>query len=266
MLVETALDLDGENDCHDAVSWDNTGTQGKEVPPSQPAAPHHQDRRRDDESPDVPAGSAHQQRPAKESPPAARASSNSKTSQSKATTAATSPQQRAPRQRVTSVKYVPQASLDQELAYLESLSAAALAGDTAALDRLRSELVHTAHIWRRLVDLEDLVERKIVQLFAGADPLRCEAFRKRAAEIRAALLEGESASFATKMAASRVVICWLFAQLLDLRALQAPQATTSLKMQEQAERRLQVAFKTYALVRQHNELCPPDGGDKSLSR
>ena len=265
MLVETALAVDDENDRDDVVSWDNAGTQGK-VPPSQPAAPHQRDRRIDGGSRDMPPGSAHPQRPAKDAPQSTQAFSNSRPPQPEPTTAAAAPKQRPPQQRKASVKYLSQAVLNRELAYLESLSAAALAGDTTALDQLRSQLDHSAHIWRRLVDLEDLVERKMVELFAGVDPLRCEAFRKRAAEIRVALLEGESGSFATKMAASRVVICWLFAQLLDLRALQAPQATTSLKMQEQAERRLQVAFKTYALVRQHNELCPPDGGDKSLSR
>ena len=49
------------------------------------------------------------------------------------------------------INYVPQDKLDVELAKLEELSQAALAGDTSALDQLRAELDNCPHVWRRLV-------------------------------------------------------------------------------------------------------------------
>lgn len=148
------------------------------------------------------------------------------------------------------VEYVPQWALDADLAKLETLSSAALAGDTTALDKLRAALDRCPHIWRRLADLEHLVELKMIALVAGDDPLRSEAFRKRCSELRHTLLDGEPKSLATKMAVSRVVMCWLFAQFLELRALDSPNELRSIKQLEQAERRYQVAMRTYGMARQ----------------
>jgi hypothetical protein len=149
-----------------------------------------------------------------------------------------------------SVKYVPQAALDRDLQKLETLSQAALAGDTTALDQLRADLDLVPHIWRRLADLQVLVELKLIGLVAGKDPLGAEAFRKRCSELRHRLLEGEPSSLATKMAASRVVATWLFTQLLELRVLESPDDLRNIKSLEQAERRYQVAMRTFCLVRQ----------------
>jgi hypothetical protein len=149
----------------------------------------------------------------------------------------------------TSVKYVAQAELDAELATLQQLSNAALAGDTEALDKLRAALGRCRHTWRRVGDLQLLVEHKLVELVAKRDPLRLESFRKRWSELRHELLDGDQASLATKMAASRVVTCWLFTQLLELRILESPAELRNIKSLEQAERRFGVAMRTFERAR-----------------
>jgi hypothetical protein len=148
------------------------------------------------------------------------------------------------------VKYVPQAELDEELAKLEKLSRAALAGDTAALDKLRVALDNSPHVWQRLADLQRQIELKMIALVAGTDPLRSQVFRRRCSEFRHRILDGEPASLATKMAAGRAVSCWMFCQLLELRALDSPDELRNVKSLEQAERRYQVAMRTFHLSRQ----------------
>jgi hypothetical protein len=154
-----------------------------------------------------------------------------------------------PSSRRSKIKYVPQAQLDAELAKLEQLSQSALAGDTAALDQLRVELDNCPHVWRRLTDLQQLVEHKLIELVAGIDPLRVEAFRKRCSELRHELLEGEVSSLLVKMAASRALACWMFCQFLELRALEDPQDLRCIKQLEQSERRYQVAMRTFQMAR-----------------
>lgn len=147
------------------------------------------------------------------------------------------------------IHYMPQAKLDAELANLESLSKAALAGDTSALDRLRTALDHCPHVWRRLADLQLAIEQKLIELVTDNEPLRAEAFRKRCSELRHELLEDRSASLLVKMAASRVVMCWLFCQFLELRSLADPEDLRCIKQLEQAERRYQVAMRTFQMAR-----------------
>jgi hypothetical protein len=151
---------------------------------------------------------------------------------------------------IPGLKYVPQSALDRDLAKLETLSRAALDGDTTALDELRAALDRCPHIWRQIADLEHLVELKLMALVAGNDPLRSEAFRKRCSELRHHLLEGERSSLATNMAASRLTITWLFVQFLELRVLESPGGLHSIKQLEQAERRYQVAMRTFGMARQ----------------
>jgi len=148
------------------------------------------------------------------------------------------------------VKYVPQSVLDKKLARLEQLSQAVLDGDGTAIDQLRAELNHCPRLCRRLADLQRRVEIKLIGLVADKDPLHTEAFRRHCSNLRHELLDGEQASLATKMAASRVVITWLFAQLLDLRALESPEELRSIKQLEQAERRYQTAMRTFCMARQ----------------
>jgi hypothetical protein len=148
------------------------------------------------------------------------------------------------------IKYLPQAQRNAQLAKLRKLSDAALSGDNAALDALRSALDGCPYLVNRLSDLQIEIERKFIKLLAGKDPLRIEAFRKRSSEFRHQLLDGEPASFATKMAASRVVASWTFAQLVELRILTSPDELSNLKTLEQAERRFAVAMRTFNMTRQ----------------
>jgi hypothetical protein len=146
------------------------------------------------------------------------------------------------------VKYVPQAELDSELAKLEKLSLAASKGDTTALDKLRAALDNCPHIWRRLADLQQLVELKMIALIGNRDPLRSEAFRKRCSELRQHLSD-EDSSLATKMAASRVVATWMFTQFLELRVLNSLDEPRVVKQLEHAERRCQIAMRTYLMAK-----------------
>ncbi len=147
------------------------------------------------------------------------------------------------------IKYVPQAKLDAEQAKLEKLSQAALAGDTEAVDQLRVELDNRPHVWQRLADLQRRIELKMIELIAGNDPLQAQAFRRRCSEFRRQILDGEPASLATKMAAARAVSCWMFCQLLELRALESPAELRNVRALEQAERRFQVAMRTFHMSR-----------------
>ena len=146
------------------------------------------------------------------------------------------------------IKYVPQDELDAELAKLEDLSRAAQGGDTAALDKLRIALDNCPHLWRRLADLQQLVELKLIALIADEDPLRSESYRKRISELRHDLSD-ENSSLATKMAASRLVATWTFGQFLELRSLDSLEERHVVKQLEQAERRIQIAMRTYAMAK-----------------
>lgn len=168
------------------------------------------------------------------------------------TTAGTKPAKSKVSKRVTrppKFNYVPQAKLDAELTRLEVLSRAVSNGDSMALDTLRCELDHLPHIWRRLADLQILIEERLMELVAGKDPLRAESFRKRCSELRFELHERQPCSLATEMAASRVVATYMFVQMLELRALERPEELTNIKQLEQAERRYQAAMRMFLLAR-----------------
>jgi len=124
-----------------------------------------------------------------------------------------------------------------------------MAGDTEALDTLRLELDKCPHLWRRLADLQLLIEQKLIELVASTDPLQLECFRKRVSELRYELLERKPCSLATEMAASRAVFTFMFVQLLELRALESPEGLRNLKQLEQAERRFQVAMRTFLMAK-----------------
>jgi hypothetical protein len=146
------------------------------------------------------------------------------------------------------IKYVPQGELDAELAKLETLSHAAMTGDTAALDRLREQLDSCPHLWRRVADLQLLIEIKMIEQIAGKDPLRAEAFRKRNSEIRHEL-NGAGGSISTKLAASRLLACWQVAQYVELRFLESPMERDWGKRLEQSQRRYESAMRTYVMAK-----------------
>jgi hypothetical protein len=146
------------------------------------------------------------------------------------------------------VCYVPQSVLDQGLQRLESLSRAAEKGDLAALDELRNQLDSCRYIWQPLVDLQRMIELRLIGLIAGTDPLRAEAFRKRNSELRSDL-NGEGGSMLVQLAASRVVAAWMFAQVLEWLVLNSLDEPRVVKKLADAERRLQTAIRTLATVK-----------------
>jgi hypothetical protein len=146
-------------------------------------------------------------------------------------------------------KYLSQDEFDAELAQLENLSRLALAGNSSALDSLRSELDERPHLWRYLADLQHLIEQRMAELVAGKSPLLVEAFRKRASTFRHEILSGQPASFATKLAASRAVSCWLFCEFADLRAVKAPDDCRRGKERQRAQQSFECAMRTFMLAR-----------------
>ena len=179
--------------------------------------------------------------------PAQRASTTSQQSTTKTRPAKTT--SRTDKATTGSARYVPEAALRAELAKLEKLSNAALAGDLTAIDKLRTELDRSPHVWRYIADLQVAVEIKMIGLIAGGSPLKQEAFRKRCSEFRN-LLADEGDSLLVKMALSRVVSCWMFAQYLELRLLSSADQHDAAKQLLHAERRLQSAMRTLVLARQ----------------
>jgi hypothetical protein len=150
--------------------------------------------------------------------------------------------------RQSRTRYVEQTKLDAEVARLQQLSAAAIGGDTVALDQLRVELDRCPHIWRRLADLQHSIECKMADRVAEKDLLKLEAIRKRSSELRHELTKGTD-SLIVKMAASRFVACWIFAQFVELRVLSFEPLPTCIKTLLQAERRVATAMRSLVLAK-----------------
>jgi hypothetical protein len=158
--------------------------------------------------------------------------------------------------RTADIKYLPQAELDAEEERLRTLSQAAISGDKAALDHLRVALDQCPHIWRRLADLQYVIESKMIDLLAKRDPLLLEAFRKRCSELRQQVV-CDSEMMVVKLAASRVIACWTFAQFLELSLLDGFDLTMTRQLQH-AERRLEAAMRSFALVKRlEQQLAAP---------
>lgn len=146
--------------------------------------------------------------------------------------------------RGTRLKYCPQAAIDAALARLANLANAASSGDRKALDLLRETLA-TSHAWRLIADLQRAIEAEMAEKLAPQDILHRELFFKRSSELRAHLA-GDKSSLMVKLAASRVVACWIFAQFLELRLHESGEVltTANVKLMEQAERRIETAMRT----------------------
>ena len=93
-----------------------------------------------------------------------------------------------------------------------------------------------------------MIECKLIAMFAGTDPLRVEAFRKRNSEIRHEL-NGAGGSISTKMAASRLLACWQVAQYVELRFLESPMERDWGKRLEQSQRRYESAMRTFVMAK-----------------
>jgi hypothetical protein len=143
---------------------------------------------------------------------------------------------------------LPEATIRATFAKLRVLSQAAIAGDTTAIDKIRIVLDSTPWVWQYAADLQIAVEERLVQLVAGDDVLKREAFRRRASELRSQLAEAGD-SLLVRMAISRVVASWLFAQFLELRALSSADYRGAANAVLQAERRWQAAVRTLTMVR-----------------
>lgn len=141
-------------------------------------------------------------------------------------------------------KYCPQAAIDSALGRLIELADAASNGDLKALDQLRQAL-GTSVAWRLIADLQREIEIKMADEFDPEDTLRREMFVKRSSDLRFYLCS-DCNSPMVKIAASRVVACWVFAQFLELRLHESGELLSNLKALEQAERRIESAMRTLA--------------------
>jgi hypothetical protein len=186
--------------------------------------------------------------PAREKTEGKATQSRNKAAESTRHTSGSSNAKAANKSEAPRVRYVPQRDLDDALQKLEALSCAAEKGDLAALDELRSELDSCPHIWQPIVDLQRMIEHKLITLIAGTDPLRAESFRKRNSELRCEL-SGQSGSVLVQLASSRVAAAWMFAQVLEYLVLDSLDEPRVVKKLADAERRLQIAVRTLATVK-----------------
>ncbi|QDS98165.1 hypothetical protein HG15A2_14380 [Adhaeretor mobilis] len=83
-----------------------------------------------------------------------------------------------------------------------------------------------------------------MSLCGTESPLRLESLLKRNSEMRRQLAN-ESNSLCTQMTASRLVMYWLFVQVLELRHIDDLDSPAVQKVLKQAESRYQAASRTY---------------------
>jgi hypothetical protein len=137
-------------------------------------------------------------------------------------------------------------------------------GDAAALADLHRFLDSHPETWRALGDLGVIAQRAWLEVLAGADPLAAEAVRRHAEELKADLL-GPGDTRAERVLVDDAVVAYLaarHAQILAARPAPAPgQAALCIKRCESAERRLQRALRSLALLRARapGGLGPPGG-------
>jgi hypothetical protein len=144
--------------------------------------------------------------------------------------------------------YLKQSSIDAQLKRLRELSQAAASGETAALDELRNELDRCPHVWRRIADLQYMIECKMADQIAEKDLLKLESLRKRLSELRYELTK-ESDSLLVKLAVSRYLACWIFSQFVELKLLSSDMPDQWAKLLVQAEQRTATAMRALLLAK-----------------
>ena len=144
--------------------------------------------------------------------------------------------------------YLKQSSIDAQVKRLRKLSQVAASGDTVALDQLRDELDRCPHIWRRIADLQYMIECKMADQIAEKDLLKLESLRKRISELRYELTK-ESDSLLVKLAVSRYLACWIFSQFAELKLLSSDVPDQWAKLLVQAEQRTATAMRALLLAK-----------------
>jgi hypothetical protein len=119
---------------------------------------------------------------------------------------------------------------------LNTVIAAANAGDMSALPDLRRALTDHPDLVDRLGDLAAHVEQGLIALAAGPSLAGSEAITAHLAKMRAELGEA-SASPLEKLLVRRVVLCWLAAHQADLERLELAHGHAAEALRAAAEKR-----------------------------
>ena len=127
------------------------------------------------------------------------------------------------------------------------------AGDQTALAEMRGILDDNPQIWRRMGDLATYARESMLQLVSGGDELIRESVRRTADELLGTLAK-DNASPIERLAAERVVACWMESEYVA--ALHAiPQGATikqqkyHLSLKSSAQRRYDQALRSLANLR-----------------
>jgi hypothetical protein len=124
-------------------------------------------------------------------------------------------------------------------------------GDPAALKMLRRYMDDHPEIWKQVGDLAKLAQEAFIAKASEGDQLVAESIRRKGEEMKRDLL-GPRPTTAQKLAAERVVACWLESSHLD-RLYPEPsgtikQASFTLRLRESAQKRLDRALKSLATL------------------
>jgi hypothetical protein len=128
-------------------------------------------------------------------------------------------------------------------------------GNAESLAALRKCLDLNPMIWQRLGDLALHAELTLIKLVAGGDQLAIEALTRKTHELKAELA-GPNPSPLERLAAERVIACWLQLQFVDSSVLTTDatalaQSKCLLQRQELASRRYQSAMKSLLDIRRY---------------
>jgi hypothetical protein len=129
---------------------------------------------------------------------------------------------------------------------------AARKGDLGALRDLHRLLDRKPEVWRAFGDAARVAEHELLDLFAGPCLLTLESVRRRLAELKAELAEGDESPL-VRLSAERVALCWLAAADADKKAAvtaTSPAAQAAARRwQSESQRRLDGAIRSLATLK-----------------
>jgi hypothetical protein len=129
---------------------------------------------------------------------------------------------------------------------------AARKGDLSALRDLQRMLDRRPEVWRAFGDAARVAEHELLDVFAGKCLLTLESVRRKLAELKAELAEGDDSPL-VRLSAERVALCWLAAADADQKAAvtgASPVAQAAARRwQAESQRRLDAALRSLATLR-----------------
>ncbi len=130
-------------------------------------------------------------------------------------------------------------------------------GHRDALEELRNTLNNHPEIWQRLGDLGLHVETALIAAICQGNALVRESLQRQLAEMKAELVSADS-PLLERMAAQRIMVCWLELQMTDASFPEPPNRFI-LQRKQVAQNRFAKAIRTLDLVRQMTPGGRPSG-------